>query len=345
MILVTGGTGLVGSHLLLNLLTEGKKPRVLYRGTSDIEAVKKIFSYYIPAEEAQFLFGQIEWKEAALTDIPALTEAFEGIKKVYHCAALVSFDPADNEALRKTNIEGTANIANLCISLSIEKLCYISSIATMGLTVGEKFITENFTWLPEKDHSEYAISKHGAEMEIWRASQEGIPVVILNPGVILGPGFWNKGTGQIFSRIDKGLNYYFPKTTGFVGVKDVANLAVIAMDSSLSNEQFIVVSQNLSFANILRMVAEKLEKDPPQKKLKPWMIYTGWLLQQVTSIFGKKRKIRKGDHISLFENSFYSNEKVKNTFDYSFQPIEEVITEIVEAYKKDRQGFELGAKN
>ncbi len=336
MILVTGGTGLVGSHLLLNLLIEGNKIRAIYRKGSDLKAVKKIFGYYIPNEEAKFLYEQIEWKEASLGDIPALTEAFEGVKNVYLCAALVSFDPADNEALRKTNIEGTANIANLSISRKIEKLCYISSIATLGLTVGEAVITENFTWLPEKDHSEYAISKHGAEMEIWRASQEGIPVVILNPGVILGPGFWDKGTGLIFSRIDNGLNYSFPKTTGFVGVKDVANLAVHTMESSISNEQFIIVSENLSFDYIFKTVAVKMGKKPPEKQLKPWMVYIGWIFQSIASVFGQKQQLRKGDHHRLFENSFFSNEKVKNRFSYSFQPMAEVISKVVEVYKEDK---------
>lgn len=341
MILVTGGTGLVGSHLLLNLLIEGKTVRAIHRKGSDIEAVKKIFNYYIPAEEAEFLFNQIDWKEATLNDIPALTEAFEVITKVYHCAALVSFDPADNDSLRKTNIEGTANIANLSIALNVEKLCYISSIATLDLTVGDEIISENFTWLPEKDHSEYAITKHGAEMEIWRASQEGIPVVILNPGVILGPGFWNKGTGQIFSRIDNGLNYHFPKTTGFVGVKDVANLAVMAMESSISNEQFIVVSENLSFEYIFKTVAVKMGKQPPGKSLKPWMVYTGWLFQSIASVFGKKQQIRKKDHKSLFEDSYYCNDKVKSKFSYTFQPISEVISEIVKAYKKHKKSIEI----
>lgn len=336
MILVTGGTGLVGSHLLLELLVAGKKVRATYRKNSDLNAVKKIFTYSIPAEEAEFLFSQIEWKEASLTDIPALTEAFTGISKVFHAAALVSFNKANTAALRKTNIEGTANIVNLCIEKRVEKLCYISSIATMGLSIGETEISENFTWHPEKDHSEYAISKHGAEIEVWRASQEGIPVVILNPGIILGPGFWNKGTGQIFSRINKGLNYHFPKITGFVGVKDVAKLALLTMDSGVKNDQFIVVAQNLSFKKVLEKVAVGLGKIPPTIELKPWMIYLAWMYQSITSaLFNFKKNISRQDHKTLFEHSFYNNTKVKETFNYQFQPIETVIEETVAAYKKD----------
>lgn len=340
MILVTGGTGLVGSHILLNLLKAGNKVKAIHRKDSDLQAVKRVFAYYLPKEEAEFLFGEIIWHPASLTDIPALAEAFKKVTRVYHCAALVSFNSKDTTALRKINIEGTANIVNLCISCQVEKLCYISSIATMGLSIGEKFITENFTWHPEKDHSEYAISKHGAEIEVWRATQEGVPAVILNPGVILGPGFWNKGTGQIFSKVYKGLNYHFPKTTGFVGVKDVAELAVKVMEAPIENEQYILVSENMSFKEVLTMVAESFGKPHPQKSLKPWMVYSGWLYQAIASfLFGAKKQISKRDYKSLFEHSRYSNEKVKNELAYNFNPIRDVIEETTDLFIKDKKGI------
>lgn len=338
MILVTGGTGLVGSHLLLNLLQSGNKVKAIHRPNSDLHAVNKVFNYYLPKEEADFLFGEIIWHPASINDIPALSEAFDGVTKVYHCAALVSFHSKDTATLRKINIEGTANVVNLCISNKVEKLCYISSIATMGLSIGEKFITEDFTWHPEKDHSDYAISKHGAEIEVWRASQEGVPVVILNPGVILGPGFWNKGTGQIFKKVYEGLNYHFPKTTGFVGVKDVAKLAEKAMESTVENEQYILVSENLSFSVILGKVAISFGKQPPEKSLKPWMIYTGWIYQAIGYfLFGTKKEISRRDHKSLFEYSHYSNDKVKNEFDYEFESLDVVIDETAGIYLKDKQ--------
>lgn len=336
MILVTGGTGLVGSHLLLDLVKTENKIRAIYRKNSDLNAVKKVFSYYTPTSEVSFLFNKIEWMEASLEDIPALSNAFKGVTKVYHCAALVSFQSKDAHALRKINIEGTANIVNLCISGQVDKICYISSIATMDIGAGETYVTENFTWHPEKNHNDYAISKHGAEIEIWRATQEGVPAVILNPGIILGPGFWNKGTGQIFKKIDKGLNYHFPKITGFVGVQDVVDLAVLAMDSAVKNEQFIVVAENLSFKKVFETVASPLNKRPPQKELKPWMVMAGWIFQSFGHyIFGAEQKISRRDYKTLFENTLYSNEKAKTIFNYNFTPVEEVISKTAEFYIQD----------
>jgi len=335
MILVTGGTGLVGSHLLLELLKSGDKVRAIHRKDSDLQAVKRVFSYYIPADEIDFLFSKIEWKEADLNDIQALTEAFTGITNVYHCAALISFDTSDEKALRKINIEGTANIVNLCVAFKIMKLCYISSIATMDKSLGEKYVTENFTWNQEKYHNGYAISKHGAEIEVWRGTQEGVPAIILNPGVILGPGFWNTGSGQIFKKIDRGLNYHFPRTTGFVGVQDVVKAAIAVMGSNIQNEQYIVVAENLSFTEVLGLVAESIRKPSPKKQLKPWMVFIGWVYQSIANfLFGTKKIITREDNKLLFKHSFFSSAKLKSEFTFEYKPIKEVILETGKIFRK-----------
>lgn len=321
---------------MLELVKSGNKVRAIHRKDSDLQAVKKVFSYYIPADEIDFLFSKIEWKEADLNDIPALTEAFTGITSVYHCAALISFDSSVEKNLRKINIEGTANIVNLCVAFKIEKLCYISSIATMDISLGEKFVTENFTWNQEKYHNEYAISKHGAEIEVWRGTQEGVPAIILNPGVILGPGFWNTGSGQLFKKIDKGLNYHFPKTTGFVGVQDVINSAITAMGSNIQNEQYIVVAENLSFTEVLGLVAESIQKPSPKKPLKPWMVFIGWIYQSFANfLFGTKKLINPEDYKSLFKHSFYSSAKLKSEHSFEYTPIKQVILETGKIFRKE----------
>ncbi len=336
MILVTGGTGLVGSHLLLDLVKSGKKVKAIYRNASKLPDVKKVFSYYVPAKEAAFLFDSIDWVEANILDIPSLNEAFKDIKYVYHCAAIVSFNTSNTKKLRTTNIEGTANIVNSCIKFNVEKLCHISSIATMDLALGEDQITENFTWYPEKEHSDYAISKYGAEIEVWRGTQEGLRTVIVNPGVIIGPGFWNNGSGQLFKKIDQGLNYHFPKTTGFVGVMDVSKASILLMDSSIENEQFILVSENLSFKSVLELVAESIHKKSPQNSLKPWMVFIGWVYQGFAHIlWGADKQLSKNDYKSLFKHSYYSNDKAKEKIGFSFLPMNEVIKETGKIYRKE----------
>lgn len=336
MILVTGGTGLVGSHLLLDLTRSGEKPRAIYRKKESLRAVKKVFSYTNSEEEANRLFRQIEWQKADITDVPSLEEAFKGVTQVYHCAALISFDASQDSRLRKVNIEGTANVVNFCIKQKVEKLCFLSSIATLDKKPGEKIVSETSQWNKENDHTMYAITKYGAEMEVWRATQEGIPVVILHPGVIIGPGFWNSGSGEIFKRVWKGLNYYFPKVTGFVGVEDVVKVMRLSMEASLQNESLIVVAENLSFKQVLTLVAKSLDKPAPKKQLKPWMISLGWIFEKLTAPFsGKDRRLNRHSAKTAFEDSFYSNEKLTSTFKFEFTPMEKVIATTGKIFKSE----------
>jgi dihydroflavonol-4-reductase len=149
MVLVTGGTGLVGSHLLFELSKSQLKIRALYRTKQTIEKVKTVFSFY--SNQGDDFFNRIEWLEADLEDLPKLETAFEGVTHVYHCAALISFDPSAYYKLRKTNVTGTANIVNLSIINGVQKLCYVSSIATLGFDPVK--ITEDTNWSSEDSQS------------------------------------------------------------------------------------------------------------------------------------------------------------------------------------------------
>ncbi len=336
MILVTGGTGLVGAHLLFELTRKYDSIRAVKRHSSDLQAVRKVFGYYAGATEADALFEKIEWVTADINDIPALNEAFKGISLVYHCAALISFDPSDEKKMRHINIEGTANIVNLCISNKIKKICYVSSVAALGSVPKQAVIDESLTWNPEENHNDYAISKYGAEIEVWRGSQEALDTVIVNPGIILGPGFWDSGSGQIFNRIDKGLSYYFPKVSGFVSVKDVVRAMIQLTESDIVDEKFILVAENVSFEVILKKVARYLQKPEPHKKLKKWMITTGWIFQKIGSWFGMKREVTRESINSLYEKSEYDNSKIRSAIDFEFTPIDEVLKETAEIYLAEK---------
>ena len=244
MILVTGGTGLVGAHLLLQLTANETEIRAIYRNEKNIRKTQSLFQLY--GKEAQF--HKIQWMEGDIIDVPSLEKAFQGVTHVYHCAALISYNPKDENKLRKTNIEGTANIVNFCIDYKVSKLCHVSSIAALGdLKPNETIITEETEWNPEHYHSDYAISKYGAEMEIWRGQQEGLNVVIVNPGVIFGAGFWQQGSGMFFSAVQKGFPFYTNGTTGYVSATDVASVMIQLMNSNISGERFSVIAENQSF--------------------------------------------------------------------------------------------------
>ena len=290
MVLVTGGTGLIGSHLLFKLTQQGENVRATYRVGSDLDQVKVVFSYY--SDDSESLFNQIEWVEADLNDIPKLTLAFENISHVYHCAALISFDPSDYKLLRKTNIKGTANIVNLCSAFSVKKLCYVSSIATLGYN--PERIDEETHWSGNQDQSVYAISKYGAEMEVWRGTQEGVSTVIVNPGVVLGPGFWSSGSGLLFKMAAKGKMYATKGVTGYVAVQDVVTAMVRLMNTSIENQRYILTNGHHSYFEIMSMISKELNAKLPKKMSSSFWLALAWRMDWIRfKVFGRKRRLTK----------------------------------------------------
>lgn len=331
MILVTGGTGLVGAHLLLHLAEKGDLIRAIYRNNIGIKKTKSLFELYNKAD----LFQKIEWIQADILDIPSLEIAFNTIEFVYHCAAVISFNPNDEDQLRKTNIEGTSNIVNFCIDKKIKKLCYVSSIATLGdLAQNEKITTEITEWNPEKLHSDYAISKYGAEMEVWRGFQEGLQVVIVNPGVIFGPGFFDQGSGTFFTAIKKGFPFYTSGSSGYVGVDDVVKIMRLLMISDCNGERFILISENRTYKDIIFTIAKKINAKKPTIEAKPWILNLAWRIDWLFSIlFRTKRKISKHSAISLQNQDKISNQKVVDYLNYSFERIDDYLDKITVFFK------------
>lgn len=336
MILVTGGTGLVGSHLLYTLLQEEIQVRAIHRKTSDLSLVEKVFSYY--TDNPKNLFEKIEWVEADIIDVPALTEAFEEITHVYHAAAYISFDPSHFYKLKKANIEGTANIVNLCIANTITKLVYVSSVATLGSKLNGALISEETEWSPTDKNSAYAITKFGAEMEVWRGSQEGLNVAIVNPGVIFGPFPVISGSSVIIKMVDKKMPFYTSGSIGIVDVKDVVTILVKVMKSNISDQRFILVSKNITYKDLLFKIAESLKIKAPNKPISKWKLLLFSNLDWFShKILNTKRKLMNTTVHSMYTDSNYNSGKVKKYLDFEFVNYEETIKSSVKSYIAQNQ--------
>ena len=336
MILVTGGTGLVGSHLLYHLTQKEEPVRAVYRREGSFKSVKRVFSYY--TDDVEHHFSKIEWVQADITEVPSMIPVFEGATHVYHCAALISFDPSDYIEMRKVNIHGTAIIVNLSIDAGVKKMCFVSSIAAIGDDAQKGFIDEENEWNDNENNHGYAITKYGAEMEVWRASKEGMDVVIVNPGVILGSGFWDSGSGKLFSQVYKGLSFYSEGITGFIGVEDVAQMMIGLMESRIRNERFILVSENKSFQEVLFAISDALGKKRPSKKVKQWQTALFWRWEWLLSkLASHKPRITKHSAKSLFSKTIYHSDKIKQNLHINFQNIDKVINTVANHFLKDKK--------
>lgn len=336
MILVTGGTGLVGSHLLFRLINNNETLKAIYRNPKKLENVKNVFSCY--TDDYELLFDKIEWIKTDLLDIPSLTEAFKDVNYVYHCAAFVSFEPDKYQLLRQTNIDGTANIVNLCISNNVKKLCYVSSIATISNTINNAPITENTDWNFEADNSVYAITKYGAEMEVWRGTQEGLNAVIVNPGVILGAGIWSYGSGSLFKKAHKGLKYYTPGTVGLVDIEDVVSIMIRLLNSDVINERYILVADNWTYKKFLQTLAKSVNGSVPKKMASINLLELIWRLDWLKhKLTGKRRVITKQIAYSLSSKTNYNSNKVKKELNYTFKNVNTSIIDVGKLYLRQEK--------
>ncbi len=322
MILVTGATGFLGAELVFQLLKTEEKVRCIRRVNS------------VTPEKLIPFTHKIEWFTSDILDFSDLENAFEGITQVYHCAALVSFDESLKAKMLQVNAEGTSNVVNLCIQFGVEKLVYVSSIATLGNAKPNGFTDETCFWEGFEVKDAYAVSKYRAEMEIWRGINEGLNAVIVNPSVIIGADAGATGSGAIFENVKNGMGYYTRGATGFVDVQDVATCMILLMESPTVQERFIINAENKSYQSLFEQTAKEFGIAEPNKVAKPWMLSLAWRIITVKNyLLGKKGGINKTIAKTADKVSKYNNEKIKSLLNYQFIPLKQSITKVVNGLK------------
>lgn len=334
MILVTGGTGLVGAHMLYTLLQRGENVKAIRRTEKSSLKTLRTFSYY--TENAEELYRKIQWCTGDVTDIISLIDAAEGVDEVFHCAGSVNFDPSDLDQVMAVNYHGTANVVNMCLKLGIKKLNYISSVAALGEEPEGQLITEETEWQIKDSNSAYSASKFKGEMEVLRGQEEGLNVCLVNPGIILGPGEWTTGTCAIFNTIWKGLSFYTPGSIGYVDVRDVVSLLLEIRERKIYGEKFIAVSENVGYKEVFTEVADSLGRPRPTKKLsKSLGVFVCFVEKIKSKISGVPPLITKDSIESAFKNTLYSNKKSVDMLGFSYIPIHKSIRDTSDIFLKE----------
>jgi len=333
MIFVTGGTGLLGSHLLIELSKRNKTVRALKRQSSNLAEVKKLFKFYLNDVDLS-IFNKIEWVDGDINDVTILPDLIKGCDEVYHCAGYVSFAKKDFKKLIRINKYGTANIVNTCIKLGVKNLSYVSSTAAIGRDNKLDLITEKNKWVNSKSNSNYAVSKYLGEMEAWRGQEEGLNVSIVNPSVILGAGNWNDSSLTLFKTINKGLKFYTKGVNAFVDARDVAFCMVELIENKAFNNRFLIISENLKFKTLFDLIAEELNVKKPTVEVKSWLVGVAWRIEAVKCFFTRKApKITKETSASAMQINKYSNQKIKTAINIDFISIKDSVKNAVNYHK------------
>lgn len=316
MVLVTGGTGFLGTILIDQLLQHGYTVRAIRRSSSRMP------------ELLQNRSG-LQWVEADVLDVLALEKAFDGVNQVYHCAAKVSYHPAHRKSMLRINVEGTANVVNLCLAHGA-RLVHVSSIAALGEGKNGAETTENDLWEYDRSQSQYAIAKYESEMEVWRGFSEGLRGLIVNPSLIIGQAAGHRGSGAVFYLLHKGLKYYPGGSVGLVDVEDVVSVMIRLMEQvELTEERFIVSNVNLTHKEMLTRASAFLGRPAPATKATPFMLEFAWRLASFSAwTKGKKSALTKESARVSSKKLKFSNNKLLQTIAFEFKPIDRTLQEI-----------------
>ena len=349
MIFLTGGTGFIGSFILYNLLQKHAEVKALKRESSslgNLEFIFKTLSDISPmpdGESWQNALARVKWCDGDILVTEDLRDAIEEGDIVYHAAASVSFNKKHKHLITRTNIDGTTNIVNVCIEKKAAMLAYVSSVAALARKDGEE-VNEDTEAEELKFASVYSESKYRAEMEVWRGVAEGLPCVIINPGIVLGWGDFNNGSAEMFRTVYKGLKYYPTGSNAFVDVRDVADILIrLTEKPEAINNRYVVISENLTYKALFDKIASATKCKAPNIQVSAWQTKLVWLLGELKGLLTGSEPFITKDLASTSSKSYsYSNNKIIKVLDYTFISIDESVKDTSLAF---RQWLKINADN
>ena len=321
-VLVTGGTGFIGAYIIKELVEKSYHVRAIRRSNK------------LPFFISPYILNKVEWVNGDVLDVISLNEAMQGVDAVIHSAALVSFDRRERKQMYNTNVDGTANVVNLSLENGIKKLVHISSISALGRTFAGEQVNEEKKWMNSKLNSHYGISKNKAEMEVWRGMGEGLDAVIINPSTVLGFGNWHDSSCAIFKNSYKGFPWYTKGVNGFVAVEDVARIAVLLMESNITEERFIINHENWEFKKLFDAIADGFGQKYPKWEATPFLSSIAWRMEKIkSSLKNAKPLLTKETARIALSKTYWQNDKILKALPgFSFMPLESCITKTCKNY-------------
>lgn len=325
-ILITGGTGFVGSYVIRNLVKEGFTDLTgLCRPTSSFDLLTNVHD-------------KVKWINSGFEDHFGLAEIMSQTDIVIHIAGLVSFDKRDRNQMQMANIDNTKVLVDLAVINEIKQFIHISSVSALGWGIKGEEISEKTEWIDADDYSYYAESKQLGEREVWRGIAEGLNAVILCPSMVLGAGYWPEGPISIFNTIWKGLSFYPLGDTGIIDVRDLSEIIVQMIGLQNSEKRYIVNGHNVSHKRLLEMIAKSLSRNLPSRKLNPIFSKFISISEYILSKIQRRKSLITSETLAIAHFPFrYSNDLISNLLNYEFRPLEQTIDETAAAFIKSKE--------
>ncbi len=316
MDLVTGGTGIVGAHVLDALLDRGRTVRALVRPGADRTVVRRILEHYHADGAARY--ARIQWVEGDLFDTDGLRTALQGVEHLYHAAAVVSFDPRDDKEMLRVNIRGTAELIDAALETGVRRLCHVSSTATITPDPAGGPADESRPFDEGVRHSGYAISKYGAELEVYRGIAEGLDAVMVNPCVVIGPGPRGRSSMTMVERFRKGTRFHTNGSNAVVDARDVARAMVELVEKGASGERHLLIGEHLSYKTLTTLLAASNGRPAPRYEVPAWVLSLAWRLERIRSWTGARPLITKHTARTTTRQRRYDGSKAQDLLGFPF---------------------------
>lgn len=322
-VFITGATGLIGSYVVRLLLMHGyERITALRRRESRMDLLGDDVS-------------RVRWVEGDLDDDSALMEGMHGADWVIHSAALISYQPADRDALHRINVAGTANVVNAALACGVEKLLHVSSVSVLSRTSKNTRADENTPWQKTRYSTMYGLTKHLAEMEVHRGAAEGLKVSFVVPSLVIGAGFWSEGSLVVIHRVGRGLRIYPTGANGFVDVRDVALLMLRLLEDGQDGARILVNGYNVTFHEFFQRLAVRLSVRAPGIRVGRVGTEILWrLVVPVRWLTGRKPLFTKETMRAAQAVAEYDNARSLSMPGFRYTPLDDTLDDIATEYRQ-----------
>lgn len=320
-VLVTGGTGFIGSNLCARLLADGARVRILRKPNANLAALSGL---------------AVEHRIGDVLDAGSVREAMRGCDTVFHAAAIVSFRKRDRQRMIDVNAAGTRTVVEGCLKEEITRLVHVSSIAAIGYTADGSPATEEtpYNW---GTVSAYRYSKHLAEQEVASGVTAGLPAVMVNPSVVVGERDIHFHGGEILRSVRRGIVLLYPAGgMNVVYVGDVVNGAIAAALLGRTGERYILGGANLSYREVFARAAAIVGRIPPLAPLpSPLLLLSARVIERTATFFSLHPPITEEMVAGATRNNRVWSAKAERELGYRATPVDEALRAAYGWYRRN----------
>jgi len=320
-ILVTGATGFLGSHVARKLVERGERVRILLRKTSRTSNIKDI--------DAERAYGDI-------LDIDSVKEALKGCDTLYHIAGIVSSRKSDYGRMEEINVKGTFNVFSSALEAGVKKAVYTSSVAAIGVDPNGGIANEETPFTLEPMGIQYLNTKYYAEKEALKFYQKGLPLVIVNPSIVIGPGdIYLSSTALIVWYCKGKFPGYMDGGVNVVDVEDVAEGHILAAEKGRVGERYILGNKNLSIMECFSLL-ERVTGIPSPKRKVPYFVAltAGFIRERIIRVSSPSFVLQDVDSAKAGRLYWYfDSSKAVRELGFPQTPVEESLKKTIKWFR------------